>query len=157
VCDAVAFAHQRLVVHRDLKSDNILVTADGAPKLLDFGIAKLLSQDPGEAPATITAPMQRMLTPDYASPEQVRGDLVTVASDVYSLGVILYELLNGRPAAPLRDENGGRNPARRHAGGADRAQRGRFQGAIRRDGNAPRDHDAAPAGVSSPETWTTSP
>ncbi len=100
VCDAVAFAHQRLVVHRDLKSDNILVTADGAPKLLDFGIARILSQEPGEEAATITAPLQRMLTPDYASPEQVGGAPVTVASDVYSLGVVLYELLTG--TRPLR-------------------------------------------------------
>ncbi|HET9250885.1 MAG TPA: protein kinase [Candidatus Eisenbacteria bacterium] len=95
VCDAVAFAHQRLIVHRDLKSDNILVAADGSPKLLDFGIAKLLSEGAGEKPGTVTAPMHRMLTPDYASPEQVRGEPVTVASDVYSLGVVLYELLTG--------------------------------------------------------------
>ena len=102
VCDAVGFAHQRLVVHRDLKSDNILVAADGSPKLLDFGIAKLLSEGTGEKPGTVTAPMHRMLTPDYASPEQVRGEPVTVASDVYSLGVVLYELLTG--ARPLHFE-----------------------------------------------------
>jgi non-specific serine/threonine protein kinase/serine/threonine-protein kinase len=102
VCDAVQFAHQRLVVHRDLKSDNILVTEDGSPRLLDFGIAKLTSREAGDVPVTATAPMQRMLTPDYASPEQVRGELVTVASDVYSLGVVLYELLTG--ARPLRFE-----------------------------------------------------
>jgi serine/threonine protein kinase/tetratricopeptide (TPR) repeat protein len=101
VCDAVQFAHQRLVVHRDLKSDNVLVTADGSPRLLDFGIAKLIAQG-SDAPVAATAPMQRMLTPDYASPEQVRGQPVTVAGDVYSLGVILYELMTG--TKPLKFE-----------------------------------------------------
>ncbi len=100
VCDAVQFAHQRLVVHRDLKSDNILVTEDGSPRLLDFGIATLLATEGGPAAATGTAPMHRMLTPDYASPEQIRGEPAAVSSDVYSLGVILYELLTG--ARPLR-------------------------------------------------------
>jgi len=95
VCDAVQFAHQHLVVHRDLKSDNVLVMEDGSPRLLDFGIAKLAAQEGDDRPVTITAPMQRMMTPDYASPEQVRGDPVTVAGDVYSLGVILYELMTG--------------------------------------------------------------
>src|SRR6185437_2017814 len=83
VCDAVQFAHQRLVVHRDLKSDNILVTADGSPRLLDFGIAKVLSPQ-GEQTGTLTLPMHRILTPDYASPEQIRGEPATVAGDVYS-------------------------------------------------------------------------
>src|SRR5262245_31177796 len=72
ICDAVQFAHQRLVVHRDLKSDNILVTGEGSPRLLDFGIAKLLAPEGSTAPVTVTAPMLRMLTPDYASPEQIR-------------------------------------------------------------------------------------
>jgi serine/threonine-protein kinase len=95
VCSAVQHAHQKLVVHRDLKPSNILVTEDGTPKLLDFGIAKLLAPDPGEAD-TRTETAVRLMTPEYASPEQVRGLRVTTATDVYSLGVVLYELLTER-------------------------------------------------------------
>ena len=96
VCAAVQYAHQGLVVHRDLKPTNILVTAAGEPKLLDFGIAKLLGPPIGDESAEQTASVVRLLTPDFASPEQVRGDRVTTASDVYALGVVLYELLSGR-------------------------------------------------------------
>jgi tetratricopeptide (TPR) repeat protein len=91
VCSAVSYAHQNLIVHRDLKPGNILVTAEGEPKLLDFGIAKLLDSD---ALRTMTG--CQALTPQYASPEQVRGGVITTASDIYSLGVVLYELLAGR-------------------------------------------------------------
>ena len=94
VCSAVQFAHQNLVVHRDLKPGNILITADGQPKLLDFGIAKLLDEDLA-AQTLDTLPGQGPLTPRYASPEQIRMEPITTASDVYSLGVLLYELLTG--------------------------------------------------------------
>ncbi|HZO54707.1 MAG TPA: serine/threonine-protein kinase [Bryobacteraceae bacterium] len=90
VCEGVHAAHQNLVIHRDLKPANILVTHDGLPKLVDFGIAKTLDRQPS-APATEVP----ILTPDYASPEQVRGESVTTAADVYSLGAVLYELLSG--------------------------------------------------------------
>jgi non-specific serine/threonine protein kinase/serine/threonine-protein kinase len=94
VCSAVHFAHQNLVVHRDLKPRNILVTPEGVPKLLDFGIAKLLSEEIDSVQVTVQGGQR--LTPGYASPEQVRGEPVTTASDVYSLGALLYELLAGQ-------------------------------------------------------------
>lgn len=96
VCAAVQYAHQRLIIHRDIKPGNILVTADGTPKLLDFGIAKIVAFEPSPAVPDATATVLRALTPHYASPEQINGETMTTASDVYSLGVVLYELLSGR-------------------------------------------------------------
>jgi len=95
VCAAVAYAHQNLVVHRDIKPSNILVTPDGEPKLLDFGIARLLSSDQFGYTIEPTAAGAGLMTPEYSSPEQIRGEKVTTASDIYSLGILLYEILSG--------------------------------------------------------------
>lgn len=106
VCRGVAHAHRALVVHRDLKPSNILVSTDGEPKLLDFGIAKLLlPEEHGEASLALTRTGNMLLTPEYSSPEQVRGEPITTATDVYALGALLYELLSGERAQPLENRS----------------------------------------------------
>lgn len=96
ICSAVNYAHKNLVVHRDLKPSNILITQDGNPKLLDFGIAKILKDENSTGPAEDTVTQIWNLTPDYASPEQIKGEKITTATDIYSLGVLLYKLLTDR-------------------------------------------------------------
>ncbi len=102
ICAAVHYAHQNLVVHRDIKATNILVAADGVPKLLDFGIAKLVDTE-GAATAGLTREGAVVMTPENAAPEQVRGQTVTTATDTYALGLLLYRLLAGLPALPIGD------------------------------------------------------
>jgi non-specific serine/threonine protein kinase/serine/threonine-protein kinase len=104
VCDAIHYAHQNLIIHRDIKPGNILVRPDGTAKLLDFGIAKLMNPELGSVVAERTATSMRMMTPQYASPEQVKGDAVTTASDVYLLGIVLYELLTGHRPYEMREQ-----------------------------------------------------
>jgi eukaryotic-like serine/threonine-protein kinase len=102
VCRAVHFAHQQGVIHRDIKANNVLVTAAGEPKLLDFGLATMAMGDGSDARTTVTA--ERWMTPDYASPEQIRGERATTASDVYALGALLYRLLTG--VTPFEERSG---------------------------------------------------
>jgi serine/threonine-protein kinase len=105
VLEAVQYAHAHLVVHRDLKPSNVLVSGEGQVRLLDFGIAKLLGQDETAHETQLTQLSGRALTPDYASPEQIRGEPLTIAGDVYSLGVVLYELLTGQRPYKLKLES----------------------------------------------------
>jgi len=97
VCHAIHFAHQNLIAHRDLKPENILVTTQGVAKLLDFGIARVVTV----APLTTQAPITRIFTPEYASPEQMRGDPVSISTDVYSMGAVVYKLLTGVAPHPI--------------------------------------------------------
>jgi serine/threonine protein kinase/tetratricopeptide (TPR) repeat protein len=104
VCSALQYAHQHLVVHRDLKPGNILITSDGTPKLLDFGIAKLLDPEIFLQTTALTLSEAKPMTPEFASPEQIRGEAITTSSDVYSLGVLLYRLLTGHSPYQLEGQ-----------------------------------------------------
>lgn len=129
ICHAVQYAHQNLVVHRDIKPGNVLVSSEGTPKLVDFGIGKILSPT-NELGDTPTRTRQAVLTPDYAAPEQLRGEPVTTATDVYALGALLYELLTGeRPWSDKKTGNAERTrrmserPPRRPSDAAAQSER----------------------------------
>jgi len=134
VCSAVQYAHRNLVVHRDLKPSNILVTREGVPKLLDFGLARLLTPETG---MERTATVYRALTPAFASPEQVRGDPITTATDVYSLGVVLYVLLTGK--RPYRTSTGDEYAALLNA---VLTQEPRWPAAVAPEARVPKDAEA---------------
>lgn len=140
ICDAVQYAHRQLIVHRDIKPSNILVTRDGVPKLLDFGVAKLLDASRDEALTRVEA---RILTPEYASPEQVLGEPVTTSTDVYGLGVLLYQLLSGSKPFDLGSATSPEirelvchtdpvEPSRAAANAGDREQAARLSGDLDR-------------------------
>ncbi len=133
VCQAVQYAHQNLVLHRDIKPGNVLLTKEGVPKLVDFGIGKLLSDDDGSG-ERITRTRHAVLTPDYAAPEQLRGDPVTTAADIYSLGALLFEILTGE--RPWGDEP---------IGDAERARRATEHSPTRPSVTAARSAKLAPA------------
>ncbi len=103
ICSAVQYAHRNLIVHRDIKPDNIIVNSDGIPKLLDFGIAKIINPELLHMSGDPTAPELRIMTPEYASPEQILGEQITTTSDVYSLGVLLYELMTGHRPYQMKE------------------------------------------------------
>ena len=124
ICAAVQYAHQNLIIHRDIKPHNVLVTADRTPKLLDFGIAKLLNPELGGQTLAPTAAGPPLMTPEYASPEQVKGLAVTTATDIYSLGVLLVRTADGSATVPDCESHTGRNRTSSVQLGANAAEHG---------------------------------